>query len=88
MPAQPGALTLASLNEQDSALAFLRAEIVSQSKTILGSHVAELRDLSLTWREAKLASTRAVSSSDRAKLVSLEETVAGLHKTLALHEAG
>ena len=65
----------------------MRAEIVSQPKTILASYEAESRDLSLTWREVKLAPIGAVASSDEL-LVSLEETVAGLRRTLALYELG
>ena len=88
MQAPHGSLALASLNERASAFALLRAEIVSQLKIILALHEAELRDSSLTWHEAKLASTGAVASSDRAKLFSLEDIVAGLCRTLASHEAG
>ena len=66
--------------------ALLRAEIVSQSKTILASHEADSRDSSLTWREVKLAPIRTVMSSDRAKLVLLEEIVACLRRTLTSHE--
>ena len=88
MLALHGALDLASLDKRASALAPLRAEIVSQSKSILFSLEAESRDSSLTWSEVKLASIRTVTSSDRAKLVLLEETVAGLRRTLTSHEGG
>jgi len=61
-------LALASLDERASALALLRAEIVSQSNTILASHEAESRDSSLTWCEAKLVPTGVVASLNRAKI--------------------
>ena len=57
-------------------------------ETISASREAKTKDSSLTWREAKLAPTGAVASSDRVKLVSLEETVAGMRRILASREAG
>ena len=90
MWAPHGALALTSLDKQAWALVLLRTTPHISTSLLEDAWLALSKDNQtdpfLTWREAKLAPTGTVASSDRVKLALLEKTVVGPCMTLVSHE--